>query len=78
MAGESTAGVVVVINRIITKAAFPSERAGAIVFFGISLLFILVCVCCQMYVRASSLVRWHVAVCQRGQMQQVWRMAGTQ
>ncbi len=71
MAGESVAGLVVIISRIITKASFSSERAGAIAFFTVSLVFILVCVCCQVYIRASPFVQWHIAACQQAPPQQV-------
>ncbi len=71
MAGESVAGVVVVISRIVTKISFPSERAGAITFFALSLTFIWMCVCCQLYIRASPLVRWHTAACQQPQPEEV-------
>lgn len=65
MAGESVAGVMVSISRVVTKAAIKSERAGAIAFFTISLAFILVCVGCQLYIRASPFVCYHTARCER-------------
>ena len=68
MAGESVAGVVVSINRIITKAAIHSERTGAITFFAISLGFVMACVGCQLYILRSPFVRYHIARCE-GQKQ---------
>ena len=63
MAGESVAALVVSMNRIITKASTSSERSGAIAFFLISFLFILVCVGCQMYIKRSSFVKYYVKHC---------------
>ena len=60
MLGESVAGTVVAINRIITKAAATSERVGAIVFFAISFLYMIFCVGCQVFLFKSSFVRYHV------------------
>lgn len=65
MTGESVAGLIVSINRIITKAAFESERFGAIAFFVISFLFILVCIGCHCFLRMSPFVRYHTARCQQ-------------
>lgn len=64
MAGESAAGVVVSINRIVTKAAIRSERTGAITFFAISLGFIMACVGCMLYILRSPFVRYHMASCE--------------
>ena len=63
MAGESVAGMAVAICRIVTKAAFSSERGGAIAFFTACLVFLVVCVGCQVYIRASPFVRYHTAKC---------------
>ena len=63
MAGESVAGLVVSLNRIITKASTSSERSGALAFFLISFLFILMCVGCQMYIKSSRFVKYYVTRC---------------
>lgn len=63
MAGESVAALVVSINRIITKASTSSERFGANAFFLISILFVVICVCCQQFIRASPFVKYHVRQC---------------
>ena len=60
MAGESAAGITVALNRVVTKASVKDERIGAIVFFIISLLFIAVCVCCQVFLFLSPFVRSHL------------------
>ena len=64
MAGESVAGVVVSINRIITKATIHSERTGAITFFAISLGFVMACFGCQLYILRSPFVRYHMTRCE--------------
>lgn len=63
MAGESVAALVVSINRVITKVSTSSERFGAIAFFLVSIVFILVCVCCQQFLRTSPFVKYHVRKC---------------
>ena len=65
MAGESVAGVLVSIARIITKLAIESERLSSIIFFVISLLFIVVCFCCHVYIQCSPFVKYHMARCQK-------------
>ena len=57
------AGVVVTINRVVTKLSTSDERTGAIAFFIISLLFIVCCVGCQLYIRASPFVQYYTARC---------------
>ena len=65
MAGESVAGLVVSINRIITKLAIESERLSSIIFFVISLLFIVVCFFCHIYIQCSPFVKHHTSKCQK-------------
>ena len=60
MAGESAAGMTVAISRVITKASVANERFGAIAFFIISLLFILLCIGCQVFLRFSPFVTYHM------------------
>ena len=65
LAGESVAGFVVALNRIFTKLIFNSERVGAIVFFVASLLFVLLCVGCYVYIRKSRFVKYHTMKCRK-------------
>ena len=69
MVGESVAGLAVSVNRVVTKAATNSLRVGAIAFFVISLLYILFCVLCQLFLRASPFVRYHVSQCKHDNRQ---------
>ena len=64
LAGESVAGFIVAINRIFTKLVF-TERVGAIIFFVVSLLFVLMCVGCFLFIMRSSFVKYHIHRCQR-------------
>ena len=50
----------VAIIRVITKAAATDLRTGAIAFFIISLVFILICVGCQVFLRLSPFVNYHL------------------
>lgn len=63
MVGESVATTAVSITRIITKSSTKNERFGAIAFFVVSIVFILVCVGCQQIIRNSSFVKYHVSLC---------------
>lgn len=65
LAGESLAGFIVALDRIFTKLVFNSERVGAIVFFVVSLIFVLFCFCCYGYIRTSPLVKHHIKMCHK-------------
>ena len=65
MAGESVATTVVSMTRIITKASTNSERFGAIAFFVVSIIFIMLCVVCHQIIRTSPFVRYSVQQCSR-------------
>ena len=67
MVGESAAGMMVAISRVITKASTADERTGAIAFFIISLVFILICVGCQVFLRLSPFVNYHLKMFQEDQ-----------
>ena len=60
MVGETVAGMAVYFIRVITKASTESLRTGAIVFFVVSILYIMFCVACQAFLWKSSFVRYHV------------------
>ncbi|XP_019850354.1 PREDICTED: equilibrative nucleoside transporter 4-like [Amphimedon queenslandica] len=60
MLGEAIAGSLVAINRIITKAASGPERTGTLIFFGISLLFIIACFGLQFMLWKSPFVKYYM------------------
>ena len=61
MFGEAAAGSIVAINRIITKASSGSERTGTLIFFSISLFFIIFCVGLQFVLWKSPFVKYYLA-----------------
>ena len=60
MLGESVAGLIVSVLRIITKASTNSERKGAIAFFSLGLAYILFCVGCQVFIFKSKFVNFYI------------------
>ncbi len=64
MAGESVAGVIEITFRIITKASVKSARTGAIIFFTLSLFFVILCLLCHCYIRTNKMVRFYTGRCQ--------------
>ena len=65
MAGESLAGILESGFRIITKVTVESERVGALIFFGLSLLFICTCFICHRFIKGHDLVLYYVDKCSR-------------
>lgn len=61
MTGESTAGVMVSLSRILTKLLLPDERAGTLIFFLLSAGLELLCFLLHLLVRRSRFVRFHTA-----------------
>ncbi|XP_071492507.1 LOW QUALITY PROTEIN: equilibrative nucleoside transporter 4-like [Diadema antillarum] len=64
MAGESTAGVVTSLNRIITKLLVPNEKINTLIFFMISGIALLSCLIIHQLARRTRLVRHYTNVCQ--------------
>ncbi|XP_060029210.1 equilibrative nucleoside transporter 4 isoform X2 [Erinaceus europaeus] len=60
MTGESTAGVVVSLSRILTKLLLP-ERAGTLLFFLLAAALELLCLLLHLLLRRSRFVRFHTA-----------------
>ena len=63
MAGESVAGVVESLFRILTKASVKSNRIGALIFFSLSVCFIIVCMFCHQYIKRSKIVKFYTRKC---------------
>ena len=63
MVGESTAEFLAIGFRIISKASLKTSRAGAIVFFSLSLFLIILCVVCGVYIRRSKMVQFYTNKC---------------
>uniref|UniRef100_A0A8C4Q0U2 Asolute carrier family 29 member 4b n=1 Tax=Eptatretus burgeri TaxID=7764 RepID=A0A8C4Q0U2_EPTBU len=60
MTGESTAGVIVSISRIVTKAVVKDERQNTLAFFLISTALEATCCCLHQITRRSAFVRHHL------------------
>ncbi|XP_047693525.1 equilibrative nucleoside transporter 4 isoform X2 [Prionailurus viverrinus] len=61
MTGESTAGVMVSLSRILTKLLLPDERASTLIFFLVSAGLELLCFLLHLLVRRSRFVLYHTA-----------------
>ncbi|XP_004691701.1 PREDICTED: equilibrative nucleoside transporter 4 isoform X1 [Condylura cristata] len=61
MTGESTAGVMISLSRILTKLLLPDERASTLIFFLVSVGLELLCFLLHLVVRRSRFVRYHTA-----------------
>lgn len=59
MTGESTAGVMTSLSRILTKLLLPDERASTIIFFLVSAGLELLCFLLHLLVRRSRFVRYY-------------------
>ena len=58
--GVAVAGVITCIGRIITKASFNEERVGAIAFFVLALIMVIVGGLCQVILYHSKFVRYYI------------------
>ncbi|XP_008572639.1 PREDICTED: equilibrative nucleoside transporter 4 isoform X2 [Galeopterus variegatus] len=59
MTGESTAGVMVSLSRILTKLLLPDERASTLIFFLVSVGLELLCFLLHLLVRRSRFVLYY-------------------
>lgn len=57
--GQSMVGVVGTTFRVITKLAIKSERLSTLIFFSISVCFIMVCVLCHQYMKRSKIIKFY-------------------
>uniref|UniRef100_UPI00358DF277 equilibrative nucleoside transporter 4 isoform X1 n=2 Tax=Myxine glutinosa TaxID=7769 RepID=UPI00358DF277 len=60
MTGESTAGVIVSMSRIVTKTVVKDERQNTLAFFLISTVLEATCCCLHQITRRSAFVRHHL------------------
>ncbi|GIY61500.1 equilibrative nucleoside transporter 4 [Caerostris darwini] len=63
MTGESAAGLLVSTNRILTKALLENEKFNTIIFFCISIAFIVLCFIIHFLLRRSEFVYYYVNRC---------------
>ncbi|KAK6173971.1 hypothetical protein SNE40_017335 [Patella caerulea] len=64
MTGESAAGLIISINRIITKALLNDQRINTIIFFIISISILWVCFIVFHIIRRTEFVRFYVSLCE--------------
>jgi len=57
------AGLIVSVNRIITKAMMNDVRASTMLFFGVSIAFVVVCCLAFHATRCTEFVRFYVSMC---------------
>ncbi|XP_064478255.1 equilibrative nucleoside transporter 4-like isoform X2 [Ornithodoros turicata] len=63
MTGESAAGLLVSINRLLTKALLSDEQINTLLFFGISVVVVLLCFIIQSVVQRTRFVRFYLSLC---------------
>ncbi|XP_054352044.2 equilibrative nucleoside transporter 4 isoform X3 [Pongo pygmaeus] len=61
MTGESTAGVMISLSRILTKLLLPDERASTLIFFLVSVALELLCFLLHLLVRRSRFVLFYTS-----------------
>lgn len=57
------AGLIVSMNRIVTKAMMHDVRASTLLFFGLSIAFVVICCVAFHVTRCTEFVRFYVSVC---------------
>jgi len=57
------AGLIVSVNRIITKAMMRDVQASTMLFFGVSISFVVICCLAFHVTRCTDFVRFYVSMC---------------
>ncbi|KAG1649620.1 Equilibrative nucleoside transporter 4 [Nymphon striatum] len=60
---ESAAGLITSINRILTKMLLDDERINTIIFFGISIISLLLCFVIHFVVQRTEFVKFYIESC---------------
>ncbi|XP_072022732.1 equilibrative nucleoside transporter 4-like [Amphiura filiformis] len=63
MTGESAAGLITSINRIVTKLVLHNEKANTLIFFVLSAVIVLLCLLTHHLARRSDFIRYYTAAC---------------
>lgn len=66
MAGESASGLIVSVNRIITKALLKDEKISTLIFFFLSIAIIVICIFIHNILQKTAFVKFHLGMCQNG------------
>ncbi|XP_074597583.1 equilibrative nucleoside transporter 3 [Brevipalpus obovatus] len=65
MTGESAAGLIVSINRILTKLMLPEEQINTLLFFSLSIVLIAICIVIHNALQRTNFVKFHIERCSR-------------
>ncbi|XP_033631144.1 equilibrative nucleoside transporter 4-like isoform X3 [Asterias rubens] len=65
MTGESAAGLITSINRIVTKLLVHDEKINTLTFFVLSAIMVLVCLVTYHLARKTDFVRYYMVACTR-------------
>lgn len=63
MAGESAAGLLVSLNRIITKSLLDDQRINTMIFFVLSIFMIALCFGLHQFVNKTDFVQFYITLC---------------
>ncbi|KAK6617124.1 hypothetical protein RUM43_014726 [Polyplax serrata] len=63
MAGESAAGLLVSLNRILTKSLIDDQRLNTLIFFFLSTLMIAICFALHRCVNKTEFVQFYITMC---------------
>eukprot|EP00095_Tigriopus_kingsejongensis_P010126 snap_masked-scaffold75_size407189-processed-gene-1.6 protein:Tk10126 transcript:snap_masked-scaffold75_size407189-processed-gene-1.6-mRNA-1 annotation:"hypothetical protein L798_11248" len=64
MAGESAAGFIISLSRIITKTLVEDVHINTLYFFSLSLLIVMGCIFSYSKIQDSNVVRYYIQICQ--------------
>ncbi|GLV40804.1 Equilibrative nucleoside transporter 3 [Carabus blaptoides fortunei] len=68
MAGESAAGQLASINRVLTKLLLPDQRGSTVVFFAMSVAVVLICAVLHQLVRRTDFAHFYITLCDQAKM----------
>ncbi|XP_050704336.1 equilibrative nucleoside transporter 4-like [Eriocheir sinensis] len=63
MTGESTAGLIISGNRIVTKLLLDDQRTNTMIFFVLSIVFVLVCLGTHLAVQKTTFIQFYLNQC---------------
>ncbi|XP_045624601.1 equilibrative nucleoside transporter 4 [Procambarus clarkii] len=64
MTGESTAGLIISGNRIVTKLLLDDQRTNTMIFFVISIAFVFLCLVTHIAVQKTTFIQFYLNLCQ--------------
>ncbi|XP_063884081.1 equilibrative nucleoside transporter 4-like [Scylla paramamosain] len=63
MTGESTAGLIISGNRIVTKLLLDDQRTNTMIFFVLSTAFVLLCLATHLAVQRTTFIQFYLNMC---------------